>query len=85
MNVAVGMLVGRVADGPGVTVSPNGNGVNVAVCTSHQARGGGWVGAGVLVGVPVLKATAVPVAAHASGVTGRGVGDGSGLAVIHQQ
>lgn len=39
----------------------------------------------MFVGVPVLRATAVPVSAHESGVTGNGVSDGAGDGVRCQQ
>lgn len=95
MNVEVDWIVGDSAVAVFCDVDVpkgwfRGYGVNVSVDTdcvtrSHQARGGACVGAGVFVGVPVIKAMAVPVAAHWSGVTGRGVMLGSGVGVCHQQ
>lgn len=88
MDVSLGVAAGvslTVAVGAVRSIVVIAIGVNVAICKSHQARGGAWVGSGVFVGVPVLSAIAVPVAAHASGVTGNGVTDGVGEGVKCQQ
>lgn len=88
MDVSLGVVVGvsvTVAVGAVRSIVVIAIGVVVAIAKSHQTRGGACVGSGVFVAVPVLRAIAVPVAAHASGVTGNGVTDGVGEGVKCQQ
>ena len=53
VGLGASVAVGVIDSG---SIVGSGNGVNVAVCKSHHALGGGWVGIGVNVAVPVLRA-----------------------------